>query len=73
MVQVYLVNALIFCTILLVLALVVGAIQLILILVNVRKMTRELKEKFFALANSVFGALVVGVKKGIEVMIGGKK
>jgi hypothetical protein len=69
MVQLYLVNILIFCVILLVIALVVGAIQLILILVDVRKMTHEVKEKFFALANSVFGALVFGIKKGIEVFL----
>jgi hypothetical protein len=69
MMQTYLVNTLIFCTILLVIALVVGAVQLIFILVDVRKMTREVKDKVLFFANSVFGSLAVGIKRGIELLL----
>jgi hypothetical protein len=69
MMQVYLVNTLIFCTILLVIALVVGAIQLIFILVDVRKMTHEVKEKVVFLASSVVGTVAIGIKKGIELLL----
>ncbi|MDD5382979.1 MAG: hypothetical protein PHH60_04925 [Candidatus Margulisbacteria bacterium] len=61
MLQVYLINTLIFCSVLLLLALIVGAIQLIMILVDVRKMTHEIKEKFM-IVTSVFDivSLIVG-------------
>jgi hypothetical protein len=61
MFQIYLVNALIFCVILLVIALVVGAIYLIMILADVRKMTGEIKNKFLAVASVLdIVAMVIG-------------
>ena len=61
MVQVYLVNALIFCVILLVIALIVGAVQLTMILFDLRKMTDEVKNKFLAVASVLdIVTLVVG-------------
>ncbi|MCU0641529.1 MAG: hypothetical protein MUC35_05515 [Candidatus Margulisbacteria bacterium] len=68
MVQTYLINLLIFCTILLVIALVVGAVQLIMILVDVRKMTHEVKEKVMFLTGSVVGTVALAVKKGVELL-----
>lgn len=67
--QVYLINVLIFCAILLVLALIVGSIQLILILFDVRKMTREIKDRVLAITGSVLSVVAVGIKKGIEVLL----
>jgi hypothetical protein len=69
MMQAYLVNTLIFCTILLVIALVVGAVQLILILVDVRKMTHEVKEKVMFLTGQVVSTVALGIKKGIEILL----
>lgn len=69
MLQTYLVNVLIFCAILLLIALIVGSILLILILVDVRKMTREIKDKVVAVVSSVLGAAVVGIKKGIDILL----
>ncbi len=61
MIQVYLINILYFCLILLVIALVVGAIQLIMILFDVRKMTHEVKEKFLAVTSVLdIVSLIVG-------------
>ena len=69
MLQEYLINILIFCAIILIIALIVGSIQLILILFDVRKMTRELKDKVVSVASSVLGAVAVGIKKGIEILL----
>lgn len=61
MIQVYLINTLYFCLILLIIALAVGAIQLIMILLDVRKMTHEVKEKFLAITSVLdIVSLVVG-------------
>jgi len=49
MLQVYLLNALIFCAILLLLAVTVASVQIVLILIDVRKMTNEIKEKLLAI------------------------
>jgi hypothetical protein len=43
--QVYLINILFFCLILLVLALTVGALQMVLILIDVRKTSSEISSK----------------------------
>lgn len=67
--QVYLINVLIFCAILLVIALIVGSIQLILILFDVRKMTRELRDRVLAVTGSVLSAVALGIKKGIEILL----
>lgn len=72
MLQTYLVNVLIFCVIVLVIALIVGSIQLILILFDVRKMTREIKDKVISVTSSVLGAVAVGIKKGIEILLNKK-
>jgi hypothetical protein len=67
--QAYLVNILIFCGILLVIALIVGSIQLILILFDVRKMTREIKDKVVSITGSLLSAVALGIKKGIEILL----
>jgi hypothetical protein len=72
MIQTYLVDALVFCSILLVIALIVGAIQLVMILVDARKMTHEVKEKFMAISSVLdIVSIILGglgmVKKKIRV------
>jgi len=70
MIYTYLMNTLIFCAILLLLALIVGAVQLSIIMVDVRKMTREVKNKFMAVSSVldivglVIGGLASSRKKG---------
>lgn len=70
MLQSYLINALFFCGILLLLALTVGAVQLILILLDIRRMAKEIKEKvkivtsFFDILSLFMGGLE-GAKKRI--------
>ena len=51
MFQVYLINALIFCGIVILIALIVAMVQIILILLDVRRMTKEIKKKLFALTS----------------------
>jgi len=53
MLQTYLVNILIFCGILLLIALIVGMVQIIIVLVDVRRASKEIKNKILALT-SVF-------------------
>lgn len=48
MLQTYLVNILIFCAILLLLALTVGAVQMVIILLDIRRMANAVKEKVMA-------------------------
>lgn len=61
MMQTYLVNSLIFCAILLLIALTVGAIYFIMILMDARKMTHEIKEKFLAITSVLdIVSLVIG-------------
>lgn len=61
MLQYYLVNILIFCAILLLIVLIVGAIQLVLMAIDIRKMTDEVKNKVLAIT-SLFDivSLVIG-------------
>lgn len=51
MLQTYLVNILIFCAVLLLIALIVGTLQLIIIFIDVRKTTREVTEKIRAITS----------------------
>ncbi|MDD4179817.1 MAG: hypothetical protein PHH14_07245 [Candidatus Margulisbacteria bacterium] len=71
MIYTYLMNTLIFCAILLLLALIVGAVQMAIIMVDIRKMTREFKDKFMAVSSVldivgiVIGGLTSSHKKGV--------
>jgi hypothetical protein len=49
--QTYLMNVLIFCGIILLLALTVAAVQAIIILIDVRRAAKEVKAKIFALTS----------------------
>lgn len=77
MVQTYLINILIFCVILLLIALIVGTLQLVIILIDVRKTTREVSEKIRAITSLLdivsilIGALNLGKAK-IKDKIPGK-
>ncbi|OGB89135.1 hypothetical protein A2625_02300 [candidate division WOR-1 bacterium RIFCSPHIGHO2_01_FULL_53_15] len=51
MLQTYLINSLIFCAILLLIAFVVGTVQLIIILIDVRRSVREVTEKVNAISS----------------------
>ncbi|MFH1387260.1 MAG: hypothetical protein ABIH50_06315 [bacterium] len=51
MIQTYLINILLFCGILLLLSLTVAVIQGILIFIDIRKMTHEVKEKVLAVTS----------------------
>ncbi|MBN3033884.1 MAG: hypothetical protein JW873_07305 [Candidatus Saganbacteria bacterium] len=76
--QTYLLNGLIFCAILLLIALTVGAVQLIFILVDVRRTVRVLLEKvrvvtsLFDVAVSLVGArgsaFVAALKKLLNIL-----
>ncbi len=83
MVQIYLINILIFCAILLLIAFVVGMIQLILILVDVRRVSREISKKVVAFTG-IFDVLtllikgfaagkslpfIAGLKKALQVLV----
>lgn len=71
MFQTYLINTLIFCGILLLLAITVGAVQLALIMFDVRQMEKEARKKFMAVL-SVFDVVTLllgglgGLKKRIQ-------
>ena len=71
MFQTYLINTLIFCVILLLLAITVGAVQLALIMFDVRQMEKEARKKFMAVL-SVFDVVTLllgglgGLKKRIQ-------
>ncbi|KPJ64998.1 hypothetical protein AMJ44_11535 [candidate division WOR-1 bacterium DG_54_3] len=49
--QEILINVLIFCGILLLVALIVAMVQIILIMVDIRRMTKEIKKKVYALTS----------------------
>jgi hypothetical protein len=78
MLQTYLLNSLIFCAILLLIALTVGAVQMILILVDVRRTVSVLMDKvrvvtsLFDVAASLLGArgsaLLAAIKKLLAVL-----
>ena len=69
--QVYLVNALIFCVIILVLVLAVAALQLVLVMIDVRRMTREVKEKFLAITSVLdIVTLLVSGLSGVKNKLG---
>ena len=63
MLQTYLINILLFCAVLLLIVFIVGTVQLVIILIDVRKTTREVTEKVRALTSLLdivsilFGAL----------------
>jgi len=71
MFQTYLINTLIFCVILLLLAITVGAVQMALIMFDVRQMEKEARKKFMAVL-SVFDVVTLllgglgGLKKRIQ-------
>lgn len=53
MLQTYLVNGLIFCGILLLLAITVAVIQGVIILIDVRRVTKEVRKKMLALTSVI--------------------
>ena len=63
MLQAYLINILLFCAVLLLIVFIVGTVQLVIILINVRKTAREVTEKVRAITSLLdivsilFGAL----------------
>ena len=63
MLQAYLINILLFCAVLLLIVFIVGTVQLVIILIDVRKTTREVTEKVRAITSLLdivsilFGAL----------------
>jgi len=72
MLQTYLLNGLIFCGILLLIVMIVGAVQIVLILIDVRKTTGSVTEKIRAVASLLSASTVkvfeATVKKGIEML-----
>lgn len=61
MLQTYLINILVFCGIILLLALTVGVIQLIIILVDVRRVSKEVTDKVRAVTSVIdIFSLVLG-------------
>ena len=73
MMQLYLINALIFCGIILLLVLIVGAIQVALLLLDVRKTTREVKDKIYTVLSlfDIF-SLIFGGLKSVKHRLGSK-
>jgi LytS/YehU family sensor histidine kinase len=68
MLQTYLINILLFCAILLLIAFIVGTVQLIIILIDVRRSVKEVTEKVNAIT-SLFDIVTVfsgafGLAKG---------
>ena len=63
MLQTYLINILLFCAVLLLIVFIVGTVQLVIILIDVRKTAREVTEKVRAITSLLdivsilFGAL----------------
>lgn len=53
MLQTYLINGLIFCGILLLIAFIIASVQIILVLIDVRRMTREIQKKVMALTSVI--------------------
>lgn len=71
--QAYLVDALIFCSIILVLFLSVAAFQLALILLDLRKTTNEVKQKIIALTSMIdIVALIFSGMGSVKKNIGHK-
>ncbi len=73
MLQTYLLNGLIFCGILLLIVLIVGAVQIVLILIDLRKTTGSVTEKIRAVATLLSASTVkifeATLKKGIDLML----
>lgn len=73
MLQNYLIDALILCGILLLIALTVGAVQLIIILLDFRRMANEIKEKIKVLTSFLdIVSLFMGGLEGAKKRIGKK-
>lgn len=72
MLQTYLINGLIFCGILLLIVMIVGAVQVVIILIDVRKTTGTVTEKVRAVASLLSQSTVRvfegTLKKGIEML-----
>jgi hypothetical protein len=72
MLQTWLLNGLIFCSILLLIVLIVGAVQLVMILIDVRRTTGTVTEKVRAVASllgqSTMKAFAAMLNKGLEVL-----
>lgn len=71
MFQTYLINTLIFCVILLLLAITVGAVQMALIMFDIRQMEKEAKKKFMAILSvfdlaTLFVSAIGGLKKRVQ-------
>lgn len=73
MIQTYLINSLIFCGILLIIVLIVGAVQITLLLIDLRKTTKDVKDKIY-LFLSIFDifTLIFGGLKGVKQRLGNK-
>ncbi len=73
MLQTYLLNGLIFCAILLLIVLIVGAVQVVIILIDVRKTTGSVTEKIRAVASLLSASTVkifeATLKKGLDLML----
>ncbi len=73
MLQTYLLNSLIFCGILLLIVLIVGAVQIVIILIDLRKTTGSVTEKIRAVATLLSASTVkifeATLKKGIDLMM----
>jgi len=72
MLQTYLLNGLLFCGILLLIVMIVGAVQIVLILIDVRKTTDSVTEKIRAVASllsqSTIKVFEATLKKGIDLV-----
>ena len=75
MIQAYLINILIFCAIILLIVIIVGAVQAVIVMIDVRRSTKEVTKKVRAITSALdivallFGGLGRGKKKAQSRLI----